>query len=64
MMETMPFGKHKGQDVASLPSAYLAWVAGLDSLSPRIRKAVAEEIGLRLAAVPFVEEPPVKTKAA
>ena len=63
-METMPFGKHKGEPIAGLPSAYLAWVAGLDSLSPRVRKAVADEIGLRLASVPFSEEPRGQTKAA
>ena len=59
-MDTMPFGKHKGENIAGLPSPYLVWVAGLDSLSPPVRKSVVEEIGFRLASVPFVAEPPVK----
>ena len=63
-METMPFGKHKGEPVAGLPSPYLVWLAGLDNLGPPLRKAVVAEIGFRLASVPFVAEPPVQVKAA
>jgi len=27
LISTMPYGKFKGQDIVSLPSAYLLWIA-------------------------------------
>jgi hypothetical protein len=39
----MPFGKYRGLPVRDLPSDYLEWLAGLDNLRRRLRRAVDAE---------------------
>jgi hypothetical protein len=37
---TMPFGKHKGKTIKSLPKGYLAWLSANCNLSDDLREAV------------------------
>lgn len=46
-MKTMPFGKHKGQPLAEVPTTYLRWLAGLDDLREPLRSAVHAELDRR-----------------
>ena len=43
----MPFGKHCGTAVASLPTEYLAWLLGRDLRDGGLRAAVHEEAARR-----------------
>ena|SRR5215472_303463 len=57
----MPFGRHKGSEVADLPDDYLEWLAGLDDLRQRLREAVEGELERRAAerqARKQAQEPP------
>lgn len=36
-VHAMPFGKHRGQPTADLPSDYLKWLSGLPDLDPDLR---------------------------
>jgi hypothetical protein len=45
----MPFGKHKGENVADLPDDYLEWLHGLDDLHGKLRRAVDAEWNYRQA---------------
>jgi len=44
---TMPFGKHKGLPISSLPTDYLEWLATLGDLSGWLRAAVNQELASR-----------------
>lgn len=39
-VHTMPFGKHKGQLMVSLPAEYLIWLWNLDDLDENLRESV------------------------
>jgi hypothetical protein len=53
----LPFGKHAGQDVATVPTPYLSWLAsGAVKLSAGLRAAVRGELQRRGVALP--DEPP------
>lgn len=43
----MPFGKHRGEPVADLDEDYLSWLLTLDNLSPQLRAAVADQLGVQ-----------------
>jgi hypothetical protein len=43
----MPFGKHKGVELADLPNDYLAWLIDLDDLREPLRSAVNREYAFR-----------------
>jgi hypothetical protein len=47
----MPFGKHKGQPLAEVPSEYLRWLTTI-KLSPGLRTAVHTELAERGEKVP------------
>jgi exodeoxyribonuclease X len=40
VMETMPFGKHKGQKFSEIPKSYLQWLVKQDELSPPLVNAI------------------------
>lgn len=42
----MPFGKHKGEDLSDIPSAYLQWVLGRN-IYEWLRVAIASELSSR-----------------
>lgn len=46
----MEFGKHKGREVATLPSSYLRWLGGLPHLEPDLRAEVEQELVSRARA--------------
>jgi hypothetical protein len=49
----MPFGKHRGQSLDELPTAYITWLAGkLDEWHPPLRAAVIAEQERRATAAP------------
>jgi hypothetical protein len=52
----LPFGKHAGEPLAAIPTAYLLWVLKAAKLSSRLRQAVVDELHSRGVAVP--EMPP------
>jgi hypothetical protein len=52
---TLPFGRHRGQNLSTVPSSYLAWALRECKLSSGLRTAVAGELESRGAPVP---EPP------
>lgn len=43
----MPFGKHRGKPLASLPSEYIKWLASLSDLSPALTADVQAEVKRR-----------------
>lgn len=43
----MPFGRYRGQQIDALPDEYLAWLAALPDLRPRLRAAVDAEVTRR-----------------
>jgi hypothetical protein len=49
MMATMPFGKHKGQSIDSLPFDYLQYLETIPLLASWLTTAVREEIERRRA---------------
>ena len=46
----MPFGKHEGELLEDIPTAYLRWLFGLDNLYPDLRADVAKELDAREGA--------------
>lgn len=46
-MRTMPFGKHKGQPLAEVPTDYLRWLTGLDDLREPLYSAAHAELDRR-----------------
>ena len=46
-MYTMPFGKHKGRPIATLPDSYLEWLTSLPDLREPLASEVAREIEWR-----------------
>ena len=51
-MSTMPFGKHRGEPLRSLPDDYLQWLARSVELREPLRSAVYDEIDRRRAHQP------------
>jgi hypothetical protein len=46
--QRMPFGKHQGERLTEVPSAYLEWVlANLTSIRPGLRWAIQQELRWR-----------------
>lgn len=46
----MPFGKHKGEWICDIPTAYLRWlIENCDELNTSLRNHVANELGFREA---------------
>jgi hypothetical protein len=50
MYTTMPFGKHKGRPISTLPDSYLAWLTSLPDLREPLRSEVEREIEWRTGA--------------
>jgi hypothetical protein len=50
----MPFGKYRGQELSEIDdSRYLLWVLdNVESLSPTLRKAIEQHLGVNQAAPP------------
>jgi len=48
----MPFGRHRGQRLSTLPAAYLEWLLGLDDLREPLRSAIEVEAHRRRAPRP------------
>jgi hypothetical protein len=46
----MPFGKHRGQALGSLPTDYLDWLLGWDGLRPGLRRDVQAVMAWRRSA--------------
>lgn len=45
---TMPFGKHKGEDLADIPVDYLVWIEeNCDWIRDDLREAINDEIKFR-----------------
>jgi hypothetical protein len=43
----MPWGKHKGQDLADVPESYLQWaLENAEAMSPTLREAIRARLGL------------------
>jgi hypothetical protein len=55
-MATMPFGKHKGQQLSSLPDEYLHWLTTIE-LKPWLLAAVQDELRFRREAPPPKQVP-------
>lgn len=49
---TLPFGKHKGQDLPAIPTDYLRWCLSACKLSSGLRQAVAGELHRRGVEAP------------
>jgi hypothetical protein len=54
----LPFGKHKGETPAAVPTDYLAWLLANVRLSSGLRRAVTDELRARGRGVPLLELPP------
>ena len=55
----MPFGKHRGKRLQSIPTEYLVWLRDEnDELDPALRKEVLHELGRRDDVPPAANEPP------
>jgi hypothetical protein len=60
----LPFGRHRGEPLSSVPTDYLAWLARTVPLSSGLRGAVAAELQRRgvpcsrRAASPAAASPP------
>jgi len=55
----LPFGKHKGQPITSVPTPYLTWVLReVRQLSPEFRAAITAEVDARPDRRPAPEELP------
>jgi hypothetical protein len=46
-MSTMPFGKHRGKSLQTLPDDYLQWLVGNVELREPLRSAVYDELDRR-----------------
>jgi hypothetical protein len=56
MAMRMPFGKFKGEDVSDIEDGYLAWcLDNVDSLSPTLRRAMEQQLGLCTPPAPVFE---------
>jgi len=57
---TMPFGRHKGAPLEALPTSYLSWLTGLETLHDPLKTSVVEELARReleaRAAPPAMED--------
>jgi hypothetical protein len=51
-MVCLPFGRHKGQELPTVPSSYLEWLVREAKLSSGLRQAVAAELARRGIKVP------------
>jgi hypothetical protein len=51
-MDRMPFGRHKGLRLDTLPEDYLAWLRGLDDLREPLRSAIETEWSRRRGTRP------------
>lgn len=51
----MPFGRYKGQELATLPAEYLTWLAGLELREP-LRTAVTAEVERRNAEQQIIRD--------
>jgi len=55
----MPFGKHRGKRLQSIPTEYLVWLRDEnDELDAALRKEVLHELGRRDDVPPPANEPP------
>src|SRR5215212_2717176 len=55
----MPFGKHRGKRLQSIPTEYLVWLRDEnDELDPQLRKDVEYELGRRDDVPPPENVPP------
>ncbi len=55
----MPFGKHRGKRLQSIPTEYLVWLRDEnDTLDAALRKEVEHELGRRDDVPPPANEPP------
>lgn len=52
----LPFGKHAGRPLTSIPTAYLAWALGIVK-SPRLREALGAELTRREGQSPTDTQP-------
>jgi hypothetical protein len=54
----MPFGKHRGQPVSSLPISYLLWLwQNVEIKSPELRDAVEAELRSRARIEAYIRRP-------
>ena len=61
--QTLPFGRHKGQPLGTVPTSYLTWLAGTVKLSTGLRNAVAAELvrrGIQAPPPPVPAEKPLQ----
>lgn len=56
--ETLPFGKHKGQPLADVPTSYLRWLLDAVKLSTGLRAATVAELQARGVTLPAPPAPP------
>jgi hypothetical protein len=53
---TIPFGKHKGESVDSLPSSYLVWLYESDiKLEYKLQSAIKNELDFRFSLPKYIE---------
>jgi hypothetical protein len=43
----MPFGMHRGEQLADLPEEYLTWLLTLSNLSPALRRAIEGQLDVQ-----------------
>ena len=48
---TMPYGKHKGQRMANVPSDYLIWLFENNKCTPEVAKYIAENLDVLKAEI-------------
>ena len=56
----LPFGRHRGQPLGTVPTSYLTWLAATVKLSTGLRNAVAAELTRRGLPVPTPPTPAEK----
>jgi hypothetical protein len=44
----MPFGKHRGEQIAEIPDSYLRWLTSEPGMRQNVKRAAAEELQRRL----------------
>jgi uncharacterized protein (DUF3820 family) len=42
--DIMPYGKHKGKEMANVPAAYLLWLYENDKCTDEVREYISENI--------------------